>query len=261
MEIHGLFVESESDDYVARMSAALVHKQIAYWLQNNEDRLSRRMINTGDGGFVLRASDFDMDGDYPDLLIAFMPKRDEAMADGFASKAGFAISKPNAQGILAGKKLIILRCLKGPHDTEHLVDRFRVGFKAAFVHEFQHYLLSSRKLGNPRSSSDALQQGGVAAYFNDADETNAYYQEAVHDVEDFFNTVRANHPESLGQFEDMSTPELIEWVKKQFFYKPFLDNASPKTLQALNKRLYRFLEQSMRPMFARVLKNYKVTQG
>ncbi len=73
--------------------------------------------------------------------------------------------------------------------------------------------------------------------------------------------MRANHPESLGQFEDMSTPELIEWVKKQFFYKPFLDNASPKTLQALNKRLYRFLEQSMRPMFARVLKNYKVTQG
>ncbi len=256
MELHGLFVESESDDYVARMSAAVVHKQIAYWLQANEDRLARRMINTGDGGFILRTSDFDMDGDYPDLLIAFMPENREAVAAGFASKAGFALAKPNAEGILAGKKLIILRCLKAPHDTEHLADRFRVGFKTSFIHEFQHYLLSSRK-GPAKSSSDALRAGGTAAYFNDADETNAYYQEAVHDVDDFFNTVRRDHPHALRQFSDMTTMELIEWTKKQFFDKAFLDHASPKTMQALNKRLYRYLEQSVRPMFAKVLKNFQ----
>lgn len=257
MELHGLFVESESDDYVARMSAAVVHKQIAYWLQANEDRLARRMINTGDGGFILRTSDFDMDGDYPDLLIAFMPENREAVAAGFASKAGFALAKPNAEGILAGKKLIILRCLKAPHDTEHLADRFRVGFKQSFIHEFQHYLMSSRKKGAPKSSSDAMRDGGVVAYFNDADETNAYYQEAVHDVEDFFNTVRREHPQSLAQFSDMTTLELIAWVKKQFFDKNFLEHASPKTTQALNKRLYRFLEQTVRPMFATVLKNFQ----
>lgn len=254
MEVSGLF-ESEADDYVARASAAMVHRQISWWLFNNEEHLASRTVPAIDnGGFILFSEQFDMDEDYPDLVIAFLPQNKEAVATGYGSKAGFTIAKDDSP-VLRGKKVIILRCLLAPNDYTHVVDRFRVGFKASFIHEFQHYLLSSRRTGG-RTSSEAMEQDGIVGYFNDNDETNAYYIEATHDIADFFNATREKYPQKLQRFSDMTTPELIEWAKKEFFFSGFIKHASPPTMRALNKRLYRFFEQSMRPMIDRVLANY-----
>lgn len=189
MEVHGLF-ESEDDDYVARMSATVVHKQLSWWVQNNEDRLARRTVRANGGGFVITSEMFDMDEDYPDLLIALMPESNDPLAPGFGSTA-------------------------------------------------------------------KIEQGGLPAYFNDNDETNAYYLEATHDIEHYFETVRTENPQSLKRFSDMTTMELIDWSKRKFFFDAFLAHASPKTTQALNKRLFRFFEQSIRPMMERVLRNYE----
>lgn len=255
MELHGLFTESEADDYIARMSASVVHKQLAWWLQNNEDRLDRRTIPAKhEGGFVVAAHMFDMDADYPDLMVAFLPESKDPVAPGFGSMAGLAAPKT---GPLAGKKIIVLRCLLGPNDFTNVADRFRVGFRKAFIHEFQHYLMTSRTPDHIGGSRAKAEKGGLPAYFNDNDETNAYYIEAVNEVAEFFATVRDANPASMRLFADMSTPELIAWAKEKFFFKPFLDHASPKTMRALNKRLYRFMEQSMRPMIERVLRNYQ----
>ena len=253
MEVHGLF-ESEDDDYVARMSATVVHKQLSWWVQNNEDRLARRTVRANGGGFVITSEMFDMDEDYPDLLIALMPESNDPLAPGFGSKAGLATPKT---GVFAGKKMIVLRCLMGPNDTTNAADRIRVGFRKAFVHEFQHYLMTSRTPDHVQGSTAKIEQGGLPAYFNDNDETNAYYLEATHDIADFFETVRTENPQSLKRFSDMTTMELIDWSKKEFFFAAFLAHASPKTTQALNKRLLRFFEQSIRPMMARVLRNYE----
>lgn len=254
MEIHGLFTESETDDYVARMSAVVVHKQIAWWLHNNEDHLGYRMLSTTDGGFILRSSDFDMDEDYPDLLVAFMPESTMQVQDGYGARASFGA---DGEGFFEGKKTIILRLLDGPHDTTNLTDRFRSGFKTHFVHEFQHYLMTRRRPQTGYGSLDKRKSFGLAAYFNDADETNAYYQEAVHDVVEFFTTVRSVAPQKLTRFSDMTTLELVKWAKSEWFDDGFLSHASPKTTQALNKRLYRFFEEWARPMFATVLKNFQ----
>lgn len=254
MELHGLFVESEADDYVGRMSAVVVHKQLSWWVQNNEDRLARRTVKANGGGFIITSEMFDMDEDYPDLLIALMPESNDPVAPGFGSKAGLAVPKT---GVFAGKKMIVLRCLMGENDTTNAADRVRVGFKSAFVHEFQHYLMSSRTPEHIQGSTAKIEQGGLPAYFNDHDETNAYYQEAVQEVTEYFETVRASNPQSLRRFSDMSTVELIAWAKEKYFFGGFLVHASPKTARALNKRLFRFFEQSIRPMMARVLRNYE----
>lgn len=214
------------------------------------------MISSGDGGYLIRMSDVDMDEHYPDLLVALMGPSSK-QTQGYVSRASFGTAKPDAGGILSGKKFIILRCLKAPGDLEDVVTRFRHGFKPDFIHEFQHYLLSQRRSEKVRTSGEALEKDGVAAYFNDNDETNAYYQEAVHDIAEFFQIVREKAPQKIAEFDDMSTPRLMEWCKKQFFHADFLAHASPKTTRALNKRLYRFLEQAIRPMFASVLKNYR----
>lgn len=256
MELSGLF-ESEADDYVARTSAALVHRQIAWWLQNNEDRISQRAVTSDDGGFLLFADQIDLDEDYPDLVVAFLPSSDKETTKGFGSRASFGLAKEDGHPMLRGKKMIILYCLKAPGDYGDIADRFRVGMKSPFIHEFQHYLMSSRRQGEVKTSSEALKQGGIAAYFNDNDETNAYYVEATHDIVDFFNTLRDRAPQKLQRYADKTTPELMAWAKEQFFFPPFLRHASPKTTRALNRRLYRFFEDGIRPMIARVLKNYE----
>ncbi len=248
MELHDLF-ESEETDRIARLQAVIAHGQIRYWLEHNADRLVDRLaaIPKGPfaGGYLMRSSLVDLDADYPDLVIIFVPKQTAIMGDNYVSQGGFFKKD--------GKSFIVIPCMIAAADTRYLSTRFGTGGKTSFIHEFIHYLMSKRK-GDVKGSASHAEHGDMASYFNDPDEVNAYYQEAAQHMIEMMSAVAREAPEATKEWHEASTSDLIGYMKKSWVDKNFLSHASPKTLRALDKRMARFIETSIRPILAKANK-------
>lgn len=182
----------------------------------------------------------DLDGDFPDLVVIFVPKSKADVGGGYSSAGGFAK--------MGWRSYIVIPCLLKPGSTEYLSTRFGSGGLTPFVHEFMHYLMRKRIKGADTNSADKLSSGDASGYFNDSDETNAYYQEAAHRLEGFINAVCLNAPQAVEDWSRMSTGELVAYAKKSWVAPEFMTHATPKTVRALDKRLARFIEETIRPM-------------
>lgn len=238
--------ESEDDDRLARMQAGFLHSQIRYWLEAKANLLDVRLLKAEgqfDGGYILPVR--WVNDAYDDLLILFTPAPSKAITGQYASAGGFF--KSNGMGV------IVIPCLMAPNNPQFLDTRFAVGSKKSFVHEFMHYLMSKRKPANVRGSARHVEAGDVGTYFNDPDEVNAYYQEAAHGVIEFMNTVVEKSPEQARRWLDMSTVELVTYVKQTWFDENFLKHANPKTIRAIDRRLARLAEMSIRPILNKIV--------
>lgn len=244
MDLRSLF-EDEESDRASRLQAVILHTQISHWLESNKEVLSRRLRRVDgnlEGSFLLTSEMVDMDEYYPDLLIVFTPKRIVKAKDGshYQTGGGFFVN--------GGKSVIMVAALKAPGDVSDLPSRFRVGAKSSFIHEFMHYLMRSRS--REAGSVDSLLNGGESDYFNNADETNAYYQEAAQNVVELTNSLR-EFPRYIDKLDAMSVPQLVSWYKARCFNKDFLAHASPKTIRALDKRLARLISTTIKPMIVK----------
>jgi hypothetical protein len=234
--------ESELSDSVARNQAARAHAQIRYWLEENSDRIDKRLPSISDGpltgGYMMQSSVCDLDGDFPDLIVVFTPKNNTDLGGGFASSGGFYVKE--------GRRIIVIPCLIAPFDPTHLSTRFGVSGKTPFIHEFMHYLMSRENKGSRLGSSSKVGDDQTD-YFNDTDETNAYYQEAAHKMLDLVRSIVAAAPLKAKEWSKLSTVHLMNYVKRTCVDKAFLNHATPKTMRAFDKRLARFVEETIRP--------------
>lgn len=249
MRLDQLF-ESELSDQVARNQAVRVHKQITYWLTQNQDVLSQRLpaIHRGPfaGGFRMDMEMCDLDGDFPDLVVLFVPKFGADIGGGNVAGGGYTK--------IGWRSYIVIPCLLKPGSTEYLATRFGSGGLTPFVHEFMHYLTQKRNKGAAETSANKLGSNDLSGYYNHPEETNAYYQEAAHRLESFISAVCHNAPQAIEDWYNMSTGELVSYAKKSWVDKQFLKQATHKTIRALDKRLARFIEETIRPMLDKVVR-------
>ena len=238
MNIVELF-ESEETDRAARLEASMVHKQIENWLIKHQD----------EENFGLQSSTFRG-------LTAFLipthrrPYEQSNLHIVFISDdAPFKGSIGRARN---GDIYIYVACLLRDGDTKYLDNRW-VGRKNIFIHEYMHYLMRERN-PNGEGSISRLNADGKAAYYNDPDETNAYYQEAAHRALAFIKSVVKEAPVVAYKWQTQRTvQDWVAYIKERFFdNNDFLKYATPETMRALDKRLARMVQETILPMLAKI---------
>jgi hypothetical protein len=237
--------ESEQSDRDDRLRAKLAFKQIKYWLDANADDGFRRLKKLPEGtryagSFALLSEMCDLDADYPDLAFIFIDRLDIT---------GGRVTASFGQSADKSKSFIFIGCLKGPGDSTYLNTRFS-GTEKYFVHEFMHYLMRKRA-PDTKPSTSKLNGNDWTDYHNDADETNAYYQEAAHGAVDFFRVVASHAPVRVDEFADMTVQELVAFIVPRFVNQDFLGDLTADNRRALFKRLARCVNETIKPMLER----------
>ena len=114
--------------------------------------------------------------------------------------------------------------------------------RQTFIHEFTHYLDSLRW----KTDMDvAAQKSNIASstqqdYYNSPAELNAYYQQAISQLEKNINLMASN--KNGKSYLKRSIPDnpqqFIKVAKNGLFHRPFIKNLSPENTKRLDKRLY-----------------------
>ena len=243
MDLRTLF-EDEESDRAERLQAVIAFNQISGWLSDHEESLPDHMMQVdlwGERGFALTPHMLHLDTMFPNIVFLFMPK----------SKTDVGGFEPVASLATKGNQFfLIVRCLLNENDPKYLPDRFRVGAKKSFIHEFIHYVLRMKTGPLGQDTVATFADKGPEAYFNHPDETNAYYQEAAHEAVEIARMLQREVPVSATQLNAKTTPELVRWFKARCFDKDFMEWANSKTMRALDKRLARLIDTTIRPIWA-----------
>lgn len=233
-------VEAEDDDRSARASAMSVFQKIKAYLERAEDdpEAYLKPQRYAGGSFMVRAQ--RVAKDLPDdLVFGFTPQ---------GNNHGFG-------HLPDGTSVILISCLIRPGDPKFLATRF--GAKvASFVHEFQHYLLSKRT-GDKKTSAAKADSGDMTGYYNDAEETNAFFHEAVIEferlIQGLINFVHLDSAKKvLGDYLSKSDQELVGEIKSEAD-KRFLASLTPENVRRFEKRAARYVRETLRPMIEKSL--------
>jgi hypothetical protein len=234
MLLRDLF-EAEADDREARDEANEAFDRIYDYVSARADYLPDVLqTSTALGGsFVMKAERAGVSNNH-DLLIVFSPRQ----AGGVKGAFGHAGIRP----------LIMLVALKGPNDLQYLDTRL-AGRRGTFVHEWMHYRAWARNQTPSQSSSDV--GPGSPQYYNHTEELNAYYQEAVQGFERLVrNVIDLGHRDTaIEMWGSKSTQELVHYVVTRELGEDFRLALTPANLQRIKKRISRFIDQTIRPLF------------
>lgn len=237
MNITQLF-ESEDFDAMLRSEAVNAFDTFMNRLKveniNNYENLLA--IDTGPfyGGYVVPAEHVGLK-QYGVYAVVFLPRDGRVRASLGKHKSGEIV--------------LFFNVLLENFSLKHLYTRL-TGFKKDFVHEWSHHQLNDRYSPDAKNRDTAdIGDMDRVAYFNHPHETQAYYQEMAFEALEFFNTVSKVVPERLDEFSKMTTPELISFIKKKFGSEEFVSSLNPKNMRALDKRLARMIEETLRPSY------------
>jgi hypothetical protein len=223
--------EDEALDQRARDEAVEVFRSISEWLPDNVDKL--RPVSDFHFDLGAKEGSLFLPIEAAKLVIVFEPGDGEAWVGEEGEWIGIFLPHLRAPNVATG------------------LPRIFTANKITFVHEFMHFLLRRREkpnrvratnyrrsaVGRPTDSSDPR------AYYNHPQETNAYYQEAAMKIADYFRNL---HPDDLLSYARKNPSEIVKLLY-QFFQQPFLRNLTPENRRKLDKRLARYVTQSLRP--------------
>jgi hypothetical protein len=233
-------IESEETDKADRDEAEGLFDLMQDWLEAHADHLADRLThgNALGGCWVLQAK--FLGPQWSDLLIIFAPRLQQG---GSTMRGSF--------GHAGNRPVLVLTVLKGPSDLQYLDTRVR-GSREIFLHEYQHYLAWYRNKRPSKTSAEALgDDDDFGAYYNHAEELNAYYQEGVSGFARLVqNVIRLGHrDEAMNMWGSKSTQELVADIMTRHINKDFVENLTPGNHRKIEKRVARFVEQTIRPMF------------
>lgn len=216
MKFLRLFEDAEKDA-LYREEARVFCNKLKAWLKDTENHfLVEPLVKSRKypGGMVIKAE--WVDPVYKDLVIILTSQGDDV--GNYVSRGGFGMSPDGSL------RVIVISDLIRPFDLTYADTRLGAG---TFIHEFIHYLDSKRQA--KRTSSVSMLRGGdTAAYFNDAGEFNAYFQEMASSLDNFF---RFESP--LSGHKNFS--EFLEWDN----FKKLAEKISCEGWQALMSPKYR----------------------
>jgi hypothetical protein len=229
--------ESEDTDHKARIEANEAFDKLIDWVAKTIDYFDDVATSTAQLGgsyvFHARKPGFGRIGD--DLLIILSPQQGRKDIKGAFGHAG---SRP----------LIMLSILLEPNSTRFLDTRIR-GCRSTFVHEYIHYLAWSTQQTNPKRPPEP----GTPGYYNHDEELNAYYQEGVDGFHRLVtNVINMGHYDTaMEMWGSKSTPELVNKIMTGDMQADFVASLTPANRQRIEKRVARFIEQTIRPIFAK----------
>lgn len=230
--------ESEETDTETRNKSLRIFNTVHQWLTSHEEHLSTLLKPTSQfgGSFYVKATMVGLSREeFDDLIFIFMPKNKH-----FNGGSG------TATGTAGRYSVITISVLLEPKSLKYLPTRFG-GTKSTFVHEMTHYLLHKNWTGGRNSSADNIKKGNVNEYYNNASEMNSYYMEMTHNAITLAEALPAGH-EFTEKVANYSTDELINWVKRYGNVDDFLKALTIKNKQKIDKRLSRFVEETLRPI-------------
>jgi hypothetical protein len=226
-------VESEETDIADRSAAAEIHAGVVRWLEDRKQYLEDVLMTSPVNGGSYTLNLGRIDTDYRNVFLLFGPKGAEHVRAG--------------AGTSGDKIVIAIFCLRAPNDLQNLITRFATGYKRDFVHEFQH-MLSIQRRGNVRGGAKHMDSGKIKDYFNNNDETNAYYQEGAQEALEMFQVMMKHAPEHcLRLYGDLSVAELVKHCRR-YFNRDFLEFLNEKNRRAFDKRLARFVQHNIWPL-------------
>lgn len=213
-----------------RARAERFYQDLRAYLDVPEDELRRRLIPGRDGSFSVWARDFlksagrpgSSDTSMDDLIVVFGPARE-------GRKAGV--------GTFRGSDALVIYALLAPGDPRFLADRV---VHEVVVHEVIHLLDPGRRSGH--GGAHAMKRGGMAAYYNEPSEWNAYWQEGAAQLERLLHKMSTpGRPEARSKafdhfFGDGSLRALQDRVGR-FWDPDFLEAMDPTTRRKFDKRL------------------------
>ncbi len=234
--------ESEETDKRDRDLANRVFDLLKDYLDDRKDYLDDCLtyVTYLGGSWAIRGSRFGS-AEASDLTIVFAPRSDITATH--ASRGGFGKNG-------AGQPLIVLNCLLKPGSLKYIDTRIR-GTRDIFVHEFMHYLAWKRNISPPQTSAELASGEDYAAYYNHAEELNAYYQEGVEGFERLVrNVISLGHGDVAEEmWGSKSTTELTWDILNKHIKSDFVAALTPENKRKIIKRIARFVEQTVRPIF------------
>lgn len=219
----GVFLsESEEEDLQYRERARQIFNDLKSALESRKNEL----LDPNGDGFLVKGR--DIDPKYSNLVFRFLPE---------GSERGHAYIK--------GFDLVQIDVLKGPRDPEYLETRL-TGYKDIFIHELIHVFDRERSNVHVKSS-DLARAGDYEGYFNDPGEFNAYYQEGVHALEEFFEIAHDMVIEKVVEDYAATFQDFADWALENFFNESFVEHLNEKYRKKLLRRLSKWYES--RPEF------------
>lgn len=225
--VQALLSESEEQDLQFRNQARTIYDQLKSALEKNKDDL---LIQSNDEGYIVRGK--DIDNDLKDFIFKFVSK---------GRDTGYAFIKDF--------HVIHIPALKAPNDPDHLETRL-VGNRDSIIHELIHALDQERIDNDIKGSSDIFKRDEPEDYFNHPNEINAYYQEGVASLEQFFDEIVPQHKgviQTVVQDKADTFEKFSDWAFENFFNEHFIDHLDQKNKRKILKRLSRWYNS--RPEF------------
>jgi hypothetical protein len=223
--------ESEEIDEETRSKSIRVFNSIQQFLDNHEGFLKLRQSEQFGGSLYEQATKLGLPNEYQDLIIIFAPKTTNVLG-------GF--------GHTSSKKIIIIHCLIEPYSTKFLATRFG-NCKYSFIHELSHYFLEKISKDKSKSSSK-YNSGDIQGYFNTPQELQAHYMEMTSNALSLAKALPVDH-EMVKNLANETTSSLIDWIKKYGQVDDFINNLTQINKRKIDKRLARFIETTLRPIF------------
>ena len=212
--------EDAQKDLEARSQAREAFQRIGSHIESHG---TRHMKKTSDGRFVLSLKKLNMG----DVFVGFV---DSGSRGGFKSlPQGWYIEIP---------------VLLNPGDPSFLDTRWE-SVRRTFVHEFTH-LLDALRFDIDKAKLRRYDHD-LEAYFNSPHEVNAYFQEAVSEVEDMLESddlqLVLKHGLKAGDFRSFSR-QFLETFLDEGFRKHMREDVKRRIL----KRLFGFYEHRIVPL-------------
>lgn len=227
-------LEDEADDRKYRSIALRAYETVKNALREYEESgsLDNIFFKRPDGALITQAVQLKLDE--PGLYIMF----NQGNGDG---GLGFAKDVP----------VIVFSILLGKWDTSHIHTRLD---RDLFVHEYIHFL-DWKRIGHRITGSADMAKGAISGgledyqnYINSPGEFNAYYQEGASVIYSMVKNPRYTLPTLDILIGGTSFENFLKTVKKKHFSKWFIDHLNPSYMRKLDKRLYRFWMETIKPI-------------
>lgn len=182
------------------------------------------------GGYAILATKTGLEA--PNLVFCFIRER---------------TGKPPMFGVThAGEPVLLLPLLKAKLDLRGIAGQFHDrAMRAAFIHEFVHYL-QRQQTGEVPPSSDGTD--ATPEYYNDPYEIDAFFSEAVGSALVWARDALSTSRSLIQPWFALSDTALAAALRTEFFDRDFLRHLTPVNRRRMDARLRRFIRIVLRPL-------------
>lgn len=235
MKFKQFLSENESRDQLFRNEALRIYNTINNFFQKHSEKEILRKLKgnvtrvNGEATHVLVMNYKDLDQSYGDFYIYFC-----------SSDVGvpFSFGTTTTGGKLNPMLILPIVSDVNIESDDGDVKSIRANFsfyRSELVHELIHFFDKQRLKGEKRSSVSVLSNNGLAGYFNDPAEFNAFYQQELEEVKAVLLKY-GKYPKFIESTAIDTVQGFIKWMKEHM-NSHYIKHLTPQNMRKVDKRL------------------------